>query len=110
MRIRVPSVAAALIAPAINRSGPRATSVSGKGVFPGPGSIKAEHSSSEFSIAMNDVATRCWPQAAHRRIYEPKWTTDSVSSNPHAVQASMVFIAKHIPSASDGAPTTPRPK
>jgi hypothetical protein len=41
---------------------------------------------------MNDVATIASPQAAHRRMYEPKWTTDSVSSNPHDVQASKLFI------------------
>ncbi len=42
---------------------------------------------------MNDVATIASPQAAHRRMYEPPWTIDSVSSNPQDGQANILFIA-----------------
>jgi hypothetical protein len=46
---------------------------------------------------MNDVATIISPQPAHRRIYEPQWTTDSVFSNPQAVQDNILFMAKFNP-------------
>lgn len=41
---------------------------------------------------MKDVATIASPQAAHRRMYEPRWTIASVLSNPHEGQAKMSFI------------------
>ncbi|MBB4241729.1 hypothetical protein GGD54_002458 [Rhizobium tropici] len=42
---------------------------------------------------MNDVATIASPQAAHRSMYEPPWTIDSVLSNPHEVQTNVSLIA-----------------
>jgi len=55
---------------------------------------------------MNDVATIASPQAAHRRMYEPPWTIDSVLSSPHEVQVNVLSIALSNPYRLESVSTT----